>query len=98
MKKLLPLSAILILLFSISSCEDYFGNKTDLDFIDVPPNNSIRDIAYVPILPVLSNFVKPVDICTGFDQLLYVVDEGTEEVIAMDEAGNIVGRIVVSTC
>jgi hypothetical protein len=92
MKKLIPLSAILILLFGLSSCEDYFGNKTNLDFIDVPPNNSIRDIAYVPILPVLNDFVKPVDICTGFDQLLYVVDAGTEEVIALDEGGNIVGR------
>ena len=92
MKNLLPLSAILIALLSLSACEDYLGNKTDLGFIDIPPDNSIRDIAYVPILPILSNFVKPVDICTGFDQLLYVVDEGSEEVIAMDEAGNIVGR------
>lgn len=92
MKKLLPLSALFIALLSLSACEDYFGNKTDLGFIDVPPNNSIRDIAYVPILPVLDNFVKPVDVCTGFDQLIYVVDEGSQEVIAMDEAGNIVGR------
>jgi len=92
MKNLLPLSALLIALLSLSACEDYLGNKTKLDFIAIPPDNSIRNIAYVPILPVLSNFVKPVDICTGFDQLMYVVDEGTQEVIALDEAGNIVGR------
>lgn len=90
MKKLFfPLALFGLLL---SGCEDYLGNKTDLDFIDIPPDNSIREVAYVPILPALDRFSRPVDICVGFDNLLYVVDEATEEVIAMDEAGNILGR------
>lgn len=79
-------------LFGLSACEDYLGKKTDLDFIDVPPDNSIRDIAYVPILPILDDFSTPVDVCAGFDELIYIVDEGTEEVIAMDESGRILGR------
>lgn len=89
MKKLWLFIAALGLL---SACEDYFGKKTDLGFIDIPPDNSIRDIAYVPILPVLEDFGRPVDVCAGFDGLIYVVDEATEEVVAMDESGRILGR------
>lgn len=83
----LSLAAMLTL-----ACEDYLGKKTDLDFIDVPPNNVVRQIAYVPIFPVLDNFSRPTDVTTGFDELIYVVDAGREEVIAMDEAGNILAR------
>ena len=89
-KQILILS--LLSLFGLSACEDYLGKKTDLDFIDIPPDNSIRDIAYVPILPILDDFSKPVDVCAGFDELIYIVDEGSEEVIAMDESGRILGK------
>ncbi len=82
----------LIGLLALSACEDYLGNKTDLDFIDIPPDNSIREIAYVPILPIIDDFAKPVDVCAGFDELIYVVDEVNEEVVAMDESGRILGR------
>lgn len=82
---------LLPVLFFISSCEKYLGEKTDLDFIEIPDYNATRQVAYVPILPVLDGFERPVDICTGFDQLFYIVDEAAEEVICMDEAGNILG-------
>lgn len=85
--KLLPFLA-LILLFG---CEDYLGNKTDLGFIEVPEFTD-RDIAYVPIQPPITGLVRPVDMCIGFDELLYVVDEGTEEVICFDESGREIGR------
>lgn len=75
----------------LPSCEKYFGDKTNLDFIDVP-DYSPRQVAYVPIQPVLSDFVKPVDIAIGFDELIYIVDEGAEEVVCMDQAGKILGR------
>lgn len=88
LRSLLLLSGLMI----FTACEDYFGNKTDLDFIEVPDYSASRDVAYVPILPVLNDFSRPVDICAGFDELIYVVDAGTEEVIAMDQAGRIVGR------
>ncbi len=86
------LFSILISALALVSCEDYLGKKTDLDFIDVPPDNSVREIAYVPILPILSDFERPSDVCAGFDGLIYVVDEGSEEVVAMDESGRILGR------
>ncbi|MEQ9263033.1 MAG: hypothetical protein RLP14_07730 [Owenweeksia sp.] len=87
--KSMLLGVLSISLFS--SCEDYFGNKTDLGFIEVPEVD-YREVAYVPILPVLSDFDRPVDVCVGFDELIYIVDAATEEVIAMDEAGRIIGR------
>jgi hypothetical protein len=86
---------ILALGLLLGSCEDYWGKKTDLDFIDVPPDNSIRDIAYVPILPILSSFDRPTDVTAGFDGLIYVVDAGREEVVAMDEAGQILGSFPI---
>jgi hypothetical protein len=78
----------------LSSCEGYFGTRTDLDFIDIP-DYTIREIAYVPIQPEWKGFVRPVDVCVGFDELLYVVDEGTEEIVALDEAGRELGRLRV---
>ncbi len=77
--------------FSISSCEDYWGEKTDLSFIEVP-EYSDRQIAYVPIQPALTGLVEPVDICIGYDQLLYVVDRATEEVVCFDESGRELSR------
>ena len=88
MKRKLILFALTLGLFS---CENYLGDKTDLSFIQVPEFTD-RDVAYVPIQPALNQFVRPIDICIGFDELLYVVDEATEEVICLDEAGNEIGR------
>ena len=79
---------------ALSGCEDYFGSKTDLDFIEVP-NYGIREIAYVPIQPAFTGFVRPTDICVGFDELLYVVDAGTEEIICLNESGAEQGRFTV---
>lgn len=75
-----------------SSCEDYLGNKTDLDFIEVPDYDAVRQVGYVPVLPVLNQFVRPTDVLAGFDELIYVVDNGTEEVIVFDEAGRELAR------
>lgn len=74
-----------------TSCEDYFGNKTDLDFIEIPTQN-YREVAYVPVQPVLDNFVRPTDVLAGLDELIYVVDNATEEIIALDESGRELGR------
>ena len=89
-----PAFAALALGLSLSSCEDYFGSKTDLDFIEVP-NYGIREIAYVPIQPAFDGFVHPTDLCIGFDELIYVVDAGTEEIICLDESGAEQGRFGV---
>ncbi len=80
--------------FTFTSCEDYFGEKTDLGFIEIPEFSN-REVAYVPILPVLNQFERPTDICIGFDQLIYVVDSANEAVIALDEAGREIGRTTI---
>ncbi|MBO6515410.1 MAG: hypothetical protein JJ975_02570 [Bacteroidia bacterium] len=91
MKKFLFGISMLVL---ITGCEGFFGKKTELDFIE-PPEFQLRDIAYVPIQPALTQFVRPVDILTGFDELIYVVDEGSEEIISLDESGRELGRFKV---
>lgn len=81
-------------IFLLVSCSDYFGDKTDLDFIE-PPEFDARQAAYVPIQPALTNFVRPVDIVAGFDQLIYIVDEGSEEIISFDYSGRELSRLSV---
>jgi len=89
-KTLLWGSAIVLL----SSCEGFFGKKTTTDFIEVP-TYSPREVAYVPVQPALQSFEEPVDIIAGFDELIYVVDKATEEIISLDESGRELGRISV---
>jgi hypothetical protein len=69
-----------------TSCDNFFGDKTDVSFIDIPEFQN-RPIAYVPIQPALTQFVAPNDVLAGFDDLVYVVDEGTEEIIGYDQSG-----------
>jgi hypothetical protein len=77
-----------------TGCEGFFGKKLDPAFIDVPVYNN-RAVAYVPIQPVWSNFTHPVDIAIGFDELIYVADDVTQEIVCMDQAGNEIGRMSV---
>lgn len=85
---------IVLALPLLAGCEKYFGDKTDISFIDVPVYQP-RQIAYVPIQPSVSDLERPVDIIIGFDELLYVVDEQREEIISYDEALNEIGRFSV---
>ncbi len=81
-------------LLILSACNGYFGEKTDLDFIDQPDFTN-RDVAYVPIQPAWDQFVYPSDVTIGFDELIYVVDEATEQIIGLDESGREQGRFSV---
>lgn len=83
-----------LLLMIVSSCQDYFGKKTDLSFIDKPVFQD-RNIAYVPILPVLNDFSYPTDVLAGFDELIYVVDQGTEEIVQLDQSGRELNRLQI---
>ncbi len=85
---------LFVLLISLMGCEKYFGDKTDIDFIDKPVFQA-RDVAFVPIQPFLKGFNNPTDIVAGFDELLYVVDQGTEEIICFDEAAKQLGKIKI---
>ncbi len=92
MSRIAYILMFLSLLIITSGCENFFGKKTDLDFIEVPDYDAVRQLAYVPILPVLDMFDRPTDVCAGFDELIYVVDAGRQEVVALDQAGREVGR------
>ena len=84
-----------VLMFSLYagmvSCENFLGDETDLDFIEVP-EQTFREVSYVPVQPIWDQFVSPSDIIAGFDELIYVVDEAAETVIVFDESGKELGR------
>lgn len=75
-----------VLLFGLSSCEGFFGKKTDLEFIDAPEYTN-RQVAYVPIQPIIEGFESPSDVVAGYDELIYVVDEGAERIFSYDQSG-----------
>lgn len=79
------------MLFTLFGCNNYLGDETDLSFIEVP-QQTFREVSYVPVQPILTQFVTPTDIIAGFDELIYVVDNGSQEVIALDESGRELGR------
>jgi hypothetical protein len=87
-------SALICGLALLSGCEGFFGKKLDPSFIDVPIYND-RQVAYVPIQPVWDGFQHPVDIAIGYDELIYVVDDVSHEIISLDEAGNELGRMSI---
>jgi hypothetical protein len=79
------------LVVALTSCDHYFGKKTKLDFIDT--NIRFLDqVAYVPILPIIEGFVNPIDIAVGYDELIYVVDAGANEIVSFDESGRRLAR------
>lgn len=81
------LSLAALLLLGVAGCDDSLSEKTDLDFIDVPTYDS-SSVAYVPILPAIEGLSQPVDVLVGYDELIYVVDAATEEIIQYDQANN----------
>ncbi|NNJ56512.1 MAG: hypothetical protein HKP14_10280 [Bacteroidia bacterium] len=86
--------SFLALLFLLVSCEGFLGKKTNTDFIEAPEYLP-REVAYVPVQPALNQFVNPVDIIAGFDELIYVVDDATEEIVSLDESGRELSRLNV---
>lgn len=87
-------AVVIAVVLLLTSCEGFFGTKTNTDFIEVP-TYSPREVAYVPVQPALKSFQEPVDIIVGFDELIYVVDKATEEIISLDESGRELGRFKV---
>ncbi|MGB1003141.1 MAG: hypothetical protein ACPGVC_02845 [Salibacteraceae bacterium] len=86
MRNIIVIFSIITIAFLHTSCDDFFGNKTDVSFIDIPDFQT-KPIAYVPIQPVLDQFVRPTDVLAGFDDLVYVADNGREEIIGLDQSG-----------
>lgn len=75
-------------------CNGFFGKKSDLSFID-KPNYQDREVAYVPIQPVLDQFSEPSQVIAGFDELIYVVDQGTNEIVSFNVSGKELGRLQI---
>jgi len=67
-------------------CGDFWGRKTDLSFIEVPQYDAAL-VAYVPLLPYWEGFEGPVDICVGYDDLIYVADSVAGLLVCLDQAG-----------
>ena len=86
MKNVFFIATFLIIAIVNTGCDDFFGNKTDVSFIDIPDYQN-KPIAYVPIQPVLDQFVNPTDVLAGFDELVYVADNGREAIIGLDQSG-----------
>ena len=91
MKNRKTLGLLVAGILMLFGCDNYLGDETDLSFIEIP-QQSFREVSYVPVQPVLNQFVRPTDIIAGFDELIYVVDNGSQEVIALDESGRELGR------
>lgn len=92
-KLILGLS-LFIFLSLLNGCKGLFGDKTDISFIEVP-NFSVRPVSYVPIQPVITGFDNITDITTGFDELIYAVDAGKEEIICYDESMRELSRLKI---
>jgi hypothetical protein len=88
-KYFLPLLAIFF-----GSCENYFGKRTDLDFIEIP-TYEVREISYVPIAPNIHDAQAPVDVHVGYDEFIYVVDSANDQILRYDLALNLQGSINV---
>ena len=80
-----------IVIITIYSCDGFFGKKTDLSQIIEVPKYDSSLISYVPVFPFIEGFSDPVQVLAGYDELLYVVDAGTDEIIAFDYAYNKLG-------
>ncbi len=86
---------ILSLAMMLAGCEgDFFGKKTSQDFLDTPVRKK-QFAAYVPIRPAITDPQKPVDVMIGFDELIYVADAATDQIINYDLSGKRLGSIEI---
>jgi hypothetical protein len=93
MKKFLVISFVFIAVV-LSACEKPFGDKTDLEFIEVPDYES-QPVSFVPIQPALKGFSNATDIIMGYDELIYVADNGQGKIFSYDQSGRSLGSYSV---
>jgi hypothetical protein len=70
-----------LIICTMPACTFLFGSRQD-DQVDqvfqqgkIDPNLVPNTVGYVPVLPFFSNFINPVDVYVGFDNMLYVCDD-----------------------
>ena len=71
MVRILGILSVLFIGVFLSSCDNYFGERTNLDFIEIPTYD-VREISYVPIAPNIQDAIAPVDVYIGYDEFIYV--------------------------
>ncbi len=71
----------LLISLGLSSCSFLFGSKKDRQVDEVfeqgriDPNLVPNTVGYVPVLPFFNQYINPVDVYVGFDNMLYVCDD-----------------------
>ncbi len=82
MKNLIKvLFPLLLLSFTLNSCSFLFGSKKDKEVDQIfeqgriDPNLVPTTVGYVPVLPFFNQYINPVDVYVGFDNMLYVCDD-----------------------
>jgi hypothetical protein len=66
----------------LTGCNFLFGSKKDDQVEDVlrqgaiDPNLVREVVGYVPILPIWGGFIHPTDVFVGYDEMVYVVENG----------------------
>jgi hypothetical protein len=75
-----------MMLLAFSACNNFFGKKTNLDFIPRPDYNP-KQVSYVPIQPAITGLQYPTDVIVGWDQMIYVADAGSQQIISYDISG-----------
>ncbi len=84
-----------LLLFSamvlMPACEFLFGSREDSVIDEIFEQGSIdpelfnEQVGYVPILPIWTDFIDPIDVYVGYDEMVYVVD--AQGLKVLDQAG-----------
>lgn len=82
MKNLIKvLFPLLLLSLTLNSCSFLFGSKKDKEVDQIfeqgriDPNLVPTTVGYVPVLPFFNQYINPVDVYVGFDNMLYVCDD-----------------------
>jgi hypothetical protein len=82
LQKRIFLLTLLGMALMLNACNFLFGSRQD-DTVDdvlqqgaIDPNLTQNIIGYVPVLPVWGGFIKPTDVFVGYDEMVYVVENG----------------------
>ena len=77
MKKIFNVALGLMMLLFVAACGTKEDDQTKQIFEQgkIDPDLIPNKIGYVPQYPFFNNFLNPVDVYVGFDEMVYVVDD-----------------------
>jgi hypothetical protein len=79
----------IFLICLLGGCEDRIAIAP---FVNVRPVANTSDTSYVEIFPPIGGFESPRAVMVGNDQLIYVCDYGSNEIIMLDAGGRALSR------